>query len=199
MLAWSLDATRRARSVVAGVIAAPPSHLDAVAELVRGATGDAPPFEVVPGGESRSESVAAALEAVGTEVTLVHDAARPLVTPELIDAVVNDLTSEGCDGVVAATRATDTVKQASGVEVERTLDRSTLWAAQTPQAFRTAALRRAISSAKLAAEATDDAMLVEAMGGRVVLHESPPENIKVTTELELRIAALLLGDRRDRG
>jgi 2-C-methyl-D-erythritol 4-phosphate cytidylyltransferase len=199
MLAWSLDATRRARSVVAGVVAAPPSHLDAVAELVRGATGDPPAFEVVPGGESRSESVAAALEAVGTEVTLVHDAARPLVTPELIDAVVNDLTSEGCDGVVAATRATDTVKQASGIEVERTLDRSMLWAAQTPQAFRTAALRRAISSAKLAAEATDDAMLVEAMGGRVVLHESPPENLKVTTELELRIAALLLGDRRERG
>jgi 2-C-methyl-D-erythritol 4-phosphate cytidylyltransferase len=195
MLAWSLEALGRAQWIVAGVVAVPPSHLDQFAELVRAAGGGPAAFEVVPGGESRSESVATALDAVATEVTLVHDAARPLVTPELIDGVVEDLVSERCDGVVAAARATDTVKQASGRDVERTLDRATVWASQTPQAFRTAALREAHASADRSTEATDDAMLVEGLGGRVVLHEAPPGNLKVTTELDLRIAELLLGER----
>jgi 2-C-methyl-D-erythritol 4-phosphate cytidylyltransferase len=78
--------------------------------------------------------------------------------------------------------------------VERTLDRSTLWAAQTPQAFRTAALRSALESRALA-DATDDAMLVELQGGRVLLHEAPRENVKVTTQLELQVAELLLRGR----
>jgi 2-C-methyl-D-erythritol 4-phosphate cytidylyltransferase len=196
MLAWSLDAFARARAVVGGVVAAPPGQLDAVAELAGRSDreGEGMAFRVVSGGESRSESVAAGLAAVETEVTVVHDAARPLVTPELIDAVVEDLVSEGCEGVVAATRATDTVKQAAGREVERTLDRSTLWAAQTPQAFRTAALRSALESRALA-DATDDAMLVELQGGRVLLHEAPRENVKVTTQLELQVAELLLRGR----
>jgi 2-C-methyl-D-erythritol 4-phosphate cytidylyltransferase len=197
MLGWSLDAFARSRAVVAGVVAAPPGQLDAVAELAgRSARGEGgKTFRVVSGGESRSESVAAGLAAVETEVTVVHDAARPLVTPELIDAIVEELVSEGCEGVIAATRATDTVKQAAGREVERTLDRSTLWAAQTPQAFRTAALRRALDLSGELAEATDDAMLVERQGGRVLLHEAPPENVKVTTELDLQVAELLLRQR----
>jgi 2-C-methyl-D-erythritol 4-phosphate cytidylyltransferase len=157
---------------------------------------DAPtPFELVPGGESRSESVAAGLAAVETEFTVVHDAARPLVTAELIDAVVGELASEACDGVVAATRVTDTVKQATGRQIERTLDRSSLWAAQTPQAFRTAALRRALSSPEGLEEATDDSMLVERLGGRVLLFDAPPDNLKVTTEHDLRVADLLLRER----
>jgi 2-C-methyl-D-erythritol 4-phosphate cytidylyltransferase len=200
MLEWSLEAMGRARSIVAGVVAAPPSHLDEVAELVRGArAAELPEVEVVRGGDSRSESVAAALEAVGSELTLVHDAARPLVTAELIDGVVEDLAAASCDAVVAATPATDTIKQAAGREVERTLDRSTLWAAQTPQAFRTEALRRAIAAAERLEEATDEAMLVERLGGRVVLHDAQAENLKVTTELDLRIAELLLAERENRG
>ena len=83
--------------------------------------------------------------------------------------------------MVAAAPVTDTIKQvARGREVDRTLDRSALWAAQTPQAFRSEALREAHASTALLAQATDDAMLVERIGGRVVLHPAPAENLKVT-------------------
>jgi 2-C-methyl-D-erythritol 4-phosphate cytidylyltransferase len=152
---------------------------------------------VVAGGESRSESVAAALESIDAEVVVVHDAARPLVTAELIDAVIEDLLAdEDAGAVVAAAPVTDTIKQvARGMEVDRTLDRSSLWAAQTPQAFRADALREALASTELLAQATDDAMLVERLGGRVLLHEAPAENVKVTTALDLRVAELLLADR----
>ncbi len=152
--------------------------------------------EVVAGGASRSESVAAALEAVDPELVVVHDAARPLVTAELIDAVIDDLLADEAAGaVVAAAPVTDTIKEvARGMEVDRTLDRSSLWAAQTPQAFRAAALRDALASTELLAQATDDAMLIERLGGRVLLHEAPVTNIKVTTPLDLRIAELLLAE-----
>ena len=153
--------------------------------------------EVVSGGTSRSESVAAALEGIDAEVVVVHDAARPLVTPELIDAVVEALLGDDEAGAaVAASRVTDTIKQVvRGMEVDSTLDRSSLWAAQTPQAFRAAALREALESTELLAQATDDAMLVERLGGRVLLHEAPAQNVKVTTPLDLRVAELLLAER----
>jgi 2-C-methyl-D-erythritol 4-phosphate cytidylyltransferase len=149
---------------------------------------------VVAGGASRSESVAAALETIDAEVVVVHDAARPLVSAELIDAVIEDLLAdEKAGAVVAAAPVTDTIKEvARGLEVDRTLDRSSLWAAQTPQAFRAEALREAFASTELLAQATDDAMLIERLGGRVLLHEAPAENIKVTTPLDLRVAELLL-------
>jgi 2-C-methyl-D-erythritol 4-phosphate cytidylyltransferase len=167
------------------VVAVPAGHVDELSG------GD---HEVVAGGDSRSESVAAALEALDSDFVVVHDAARPLVTAELIDAVVDDLLAdEEAGAVVAASPVTDTIKQvARGMEVDRTLDRSSLWAAQTPQAFRAEALREALSSTALLAQATDDAMLVERLGGRVLLHEAPAHNIKVTTALDLRVAELLL-------
>ena len=149
---------------------------------------------MVAGGDSRSESVAAALETVDAEIVVVHDAARPLVTAELIDAVIDDLLADDDAGaVVAAAPVTDTIKEvARRMEVDRTLDRSSLWAAQTPQAFRAAVLREAFASTELLAQATDDAMLLERMGGRVLLHEAPAENLKVTTPLDLRVAELLV-------
>jgi 2-C-methyl-D-erythritol 4-phosphate cytidylyltransferase len=185
---WSLDAFREASSIAEIVVAAPPGEEDAVAE--RGVLA-------VTGGEHRSESVANAVELCGEEVVVVHDAARPLVTAELIDAVVDQLASDQeAAGVIAAARVTDTIKQASEAgEVRRTLDRDGLWAVQTPQAFRAGALREALSDLESLAEATDDAMLVERRGGRVLVHPSPPENIKVTTPLDLRVAGLLLRQR----
>ncbi len=154
-------------------------------------------MRVVSGGASRSESVAAAFEGIEAEVVVVHDAARPLVTPKLIDAVIEALLDDSDAGaVVAASPVTDTIKQvARGMEVDSTLDRSSLWAAQTPQAFRAEALREALDSTDLLAQATDDAMLIERLGGRVLLHEAPAQNIKVTTPLDLRVAELLLDDR----
>jgi len=121
----------------------------------------------------------------------VHDAARPLVTRELVEACIAAL-GEGFDGAVAAARASDTIKEAGDdMRVVRTLDRSRLWAIQTPQAFVADVLRRALDGGDLTS-ATDDAALVEAAGGSVRVVEAPPENIKVTSAVDLRFAELLL-------
>ena len=196
LVAWCLAAFAGSRSVSRAVVAAPPGHeqeLAAVAEVA------APLLEVVVvgGGPSRSHSVANALATVDSEVVVVHDAARPLVTPELIDRCVEQLDRFGCAGVVAAARATDTIKETdSGGRVIATLERSHLWAVQTPQAFQAAALRKALASASLE-HAYDDAQVVEAVGGEVRIVEAPRENLKVTTELDARVAGLLLTSRAE--
>jgi len=140
--------------------------------------------------------VRAALTAAGEgEWVVVHDAARPLVSPELFGSVLAAL--EGADCAVAAAQVTDTVKEAGpDHRVVATLDRSRLWAIQTPQAFRRDALERALDvGADVLAAATDDAWLVERAGGSVVVVPSTPANFKVTTPHDLRVAELLLRDR----
>jgi 2-C-methyl-D-erythritol 4-phosphate cytidylyltransferase len=151
----------------------------------------------VAGGDHRSESVANALGVTSAEIVVVHDAARPLVTPELIDAVVEELAAASeVSAVIAASQLTDTIKQASDSgQVERTIDRSGLWAVQTPQAFRADALRDALSDTAALPDATDDAMLVERRGGRVLIHATSPDNLKVTTPFDLRVAEQLLRER----
>jgi 2-C-methyl-D-erythritol 4-phosphate cytidylyltransferase len=151
----------------------------------------------VRGGAVRSASVRAALAAAAPDgdPVLVHDAARPLVTAAVIERVLAGL--DGVDGAVAAAPVADTVKQtgSDGI-VERTLDRGRLWAIQTPQAFRRAALERALDvDDELLAAATDDAWLVERIGGRVRVVEAPRENLKVTTAIDLRVAEGLLAER----
>jgi 2-C-methyl-D-erythritol 4-phosphate cytidylyltransferase len=147
----------------------------------------------VEGGASRSASVRNALAAAPEARTVVvHDAARPLVTEDLVESCLAALM--GVDGVTAAAPVSDTIKEAfPDGTVERTLDRSRLWAIQTPQVFRADALRRAldVSDAVLAA-ATDDASLVEAAGGSVRVLEWTAENFKVTTESDLARAEALL-------
>jgi 2-C-methyl-D-erythritol 4-phosphate cytidylyltransferase len=148
----------------------------------------------VAGGDSRSASVRNALEAAPeATVAVVHDAARPLVTRELVESCIAAL-EPGVDGAIAAAPMTDTVKEAApDGRVVRTLDRAALWAVQTPQVFRADVLRRALARDDLAlATVTDDASLVEELGGTVRVVEAPPENIKVTRESDLRIAATLL-------
>jgi 2-C-methyl-D-erythritol 4-phosphate cytidylyltransferase len=163
----------------------------------------------VTGGTSRTESVAAGLERVRTELVAVHDAARPLVTAELIDDLVAKLLDRpDAAAVIAAAPLTDTVKRAreprrskgdlprGDPTVAQTVSREHLWAAQTPQVFRTNALHDALGTDhKRISAATDEAMLVEEAGGEVLIHPSPPANLKVTTPLDLRIAELLLTDR----
>jgi len=147
----------------------------------------------VEGGPSRSASVRNALAAVPEARTVVvHDAARPLVTRELVEACVGALM--GVDGAIAAAPVTDTVKEAyPDGTVLRTLDRSRLWAVQTPQVFRAESLRRALDvDEALLAAATDDASLVEAAGGTIRLVEAPPGNFKVTTEGDLARAEAAL-------
>jgi 2-C-methyl-D-erythritol 4-phosphate cytidylyltransferase len=188
MLEWSLDAFRAANAIGEIVVAAPPGEDDRVAQ--HGVVA-------VAGGEHRSQSVANALALCAGDIVVVHDAARPLVTPSLIDAVVEELAAQvDVSGVVAATPVTDTIKQAmDGGLVERTLDRSGLWAVQTPQAFRAEALHEALADPDYLPAASDDAMLVERRGGRVLIHSAPPDNIKVTTPFDLRVAEMLLRER----
>jgi 2-C-methyl-D-erythritol 4-phosphate cytidylyltransferase len=168
VLDWALDAARdRAEGVV---LVVPPDR-----------AGDAEPgaSAVVAGAATRSGSVRAGLAAVPAEaeVLLVHDAARPLAPPELFDAVLAAVAA-GADGAVPGLPVTDTVKRVGpdGAVVE-TLDRGTLVTVQTPQAFRAAALRAAHAAG---GEASDDAALVEATGGRVVVVPGSPAAAKVT-------------------
>lgn len=147
----------------------------------------------VVGGPVRSDSVRRALAAAPeADVVVVHDAARPLLTRELVERCIAGL--EGYDGAVAAARVTDTVKEvdADG-RVQRTLDRATLWAIQTPQVFNAAVLRSALNVPLEALRtATDDASLIEDLGGSVRVVEAPPENFKVTSLSDLDRAARAL-------
>ena len=144
----------------------------------------------VPGGATRSDSVRAGLAAVppGTEIVVIHDSARPLASPLLFERVVAAVVA-GADGAVPAMPVTDTIKQVNGSTVSATLDRSTLVAVQTPQAFRIDVLRAAHASG---GEATDDAALVESIGGKVVTVAGDRRNLKVTTPDDLVVARALL-------
>jgi len=185
MLQWSIEALSAVDEVERIVVALPPG--------VRAPAGTIG----VPGGDARSQSVRAALREAGdADVVLVHDAARPMVTAELIRACLEALATHDCDAAIAATPVTDTIKESRGAEVVRTLDRSCLWAVQTPQVFTRQALERALDCAEEhLATATDDASLVESGGGTVRLVPAPRENMKVTTPLDLRVAELLLAER----
>jgi 2-C-methyl-D-erythritol 4-phosphate cytidylyltransferase len=138
----------------------------------------------VAGGETRSASVRAGLAAVPdeAEVICVHDAARPLADAGVYQRVI-DAIREGADGAVPAVPVSDTIKVvgADGVIVA-TPDRAMLVAVQTPQAFRAEVLRAAHAAG---GEATDDATLVEAMGGRVVTVPGDPRNRKITDRSDL--------------
>ncbi|HLM31803.1 MAG TPA: 2-C-methyl-D-erythritol 4-phosphate cytidylyltransferase [Solirubrobacterales bacterium] len=204
LIDWSLEALRASGAVDAVVIAAPPGHereLERLAGQRAGSLGEPGAFHpiVVTGGATRAASVGLALAETpaDAELCLVHDAARPLVVPTLIEALVDRLSAQPqAAGAIAAAPLTDTVKRADGDAVGETVDRSELWAAQTPQAFRTEILREAHSAdSELVAAATDDAMLVERLGGRVLIEPAPPENLKVTTRADLLLAELMLRER----
>jgi 2-C-methyl-D-erythritol 4-phosphate cytidylyltransferase len=183
MVEWSIAVLQAVAAVTEIVVALPPGIA-----APAGTVG-------VPGGSQRSHSVRAALAAAPhDDVVLVHDAARPLVTAELVTACLDAVA--GADAAIAATPVTDTIKECEGGRVTRTLDRSRLWAVQTPQVFRRDALERALAQDDhVVAAATDDAALVEALGGTVRIVPAPPENLKVTTALDLRVAELLLRER----
>jgi 2-C-methyl-D-erythritol 4-phosphate cytidylyltransferase len=190
LVEWSVLALQAVPRIDRIVVALPPDHLDAVPP---GATA-------VAGGVVRSQSVLNALRASGDgDPVVVHDAARPLATPELFTAALGELDRSGADAVIAGTPVSDTIKELAvdGQTVHRTLDRSRLWAVQTPQVFRRAVLERALggASGELLTAATDDAWLVEQVGGTVRVVDGGPRNIKVTTETDLRLAELLLAAR----
>jgi 2-C-methyl-D-erythritol 4-phosphate cytidylyltransferase len=155
---------------------------------------------VVTGGPTRADSVRCGLAAVPADaaVIVVHDAARPLASPHLFAAVVAAVTAGGADGAVPGVPPSDTIKvvDESG-RVATTLDRATLVAVQTPQAFRAALLRHAHDGGRAGASnsATDDAMLVETLGGTVQVVPGEPDNLKITDPGDLGAAERLLAAR----
>jgi 2-C-methyl-D-erythritol 4-phosphate cytidylyltransferase len=184
LVQWSIDALTRVEGMERIVLALP--------------AGTRAPSGViaVDGGVVRSDSVRRALDAAGPgDPVLVHDAARPLLTAELAAAVIAALADDhSADAAIAAAPVTDTVKRVDETgRVIETLDRAELWAVQTPQVFRRAALERALDvPLEVLAAATDDAWLIERAGGRVVVVRAGAENLKVTTPLDLQVAELLL-------
>lgn len=196
MVVWSVEAMIASPSITQVIVTAPPGS----EPEMRSATmlGSAAPVRMLTGGASRSASVANALARVETELVVIHDAARPLIKPTTIEAALAALAADPeAAGLVVAAPVADTLKQAGdGGRVERTVARDGLWAIQTPQVFRTKALREALDVGPEAlAAATDDAGLVEAAGGTILIHASDELNPKVTTPSDLAMIELVLAAR----
>jgi 2-C-methyl-D-erythritol 4-phosphate cytidylyltransferase len=180
LLAESLGRLEDSDWVDAIVVAAPPGW-EEPAILLAEELGAGKVSACVTGGETRVDSVRAGVAEVGDDaaVLLIHDAARPLLSDEVLERVLAPL-SEGWDGVVPALPVADTIKRVRGAEVLETLPRHELAAVQTPQAFVAAVLRSALASSSLSPGAPDCASLVEAQGGRVCTVEGDRRLLKVT-------------------
>ena len=176
---------------IEGIVVAAPPEWEEPCILVAEEVAAGKVAKAVTGGPTRSESVRAALAEVpeAATVVLVHDAARPLVTDEVIERAVAAL-GDGWDGAVPTLPIADTVKRVDGEAVAETIDREGLVTAQTPQAFVAPVLRDAFSSLQqTVTKSTDCASLVEANGGRVRAVEGDPRLLKVTTPADLELVA----------
>lgn len=192
MLAWTLEALEKTEPIGEIVLVVHPSDLTTAKRLVR-RHRFRKVTKVVAGGKTRSASVFHGLQAVSpdSQWVMVHDGARPLVTPDLFRATIQG--ARRFNAAIAAVPVVPTVKQAIRGWVQGTLDRGHLWAVQTPQVFRRDVLKRAYAKARAnGVTATDDAALVEALGQRVRIVMGSERNIKVTTPEDLLIAETLL-------
>ncbi len=200
VLVHALEAFDLAQSIDRVVLVTPPDEEDRYREQAASVFGIRKVVGVVPGGAERQDSVSEGLRAVGedAEVVAIHDAARPLIRPEEIDAVVAEARASGA--AVLGTPVTDTVKEVADGEVRKTLDRSVLWQVQTPQAFRADVIRGAHAQAATDGFlGTDDTALVERMGGTVKVVAGRSDNLKITTPGDLALAEQVLGRRRQTG
>ena len=190
LLAESVDRLDRCPWVDAIVIAAAPGWEEPTILLAEEVVATKV-VSCVTGGATRAESVRAAVNDVAEDalVVLVHDAARPLVTDEVVERLLQPL-SEGYDGVVPVVPVPDTLKRVSGDVVVETVPRDDVVAAQTPQAFLAPALRRGLDGDL--AGVTDCASLVERSGGRVAVVDGDPRLLKVTTKDDLALVEALL-------
>jgi 2-C-methyl-D-erythritol 4-phosphate cytidylyltransferase len=191
LLATVVERLDRSGWIDAIVIAAPPGW-EEPAILVAEEVGAGKVGSAVTGGATRAESVRAAVAEIPGDAAaiVVHDAARPFVTDEVLERVLAPL-GEGWEGAVPALPPADTIKRVRGDEVIETIDRDELVAAQTPQAFRADVLRTALGG-DVAAAATDCASLVEAANGRVRVVPGDPLLFKVTSETDLALAERLV-------
>jgi 2-C-methyl-D-erythritol 4-phosphate cytidylyltransferase len=195
MLSYSLATIRQINSIEELVIPVPEGFENAARAEVA-ATSLSIPVKITVGGTERQDSVRIALELTSaeSELVIVHDAARPLATPEIFEACLSAASRAGA--AIAAIPVSDTLKRVTDRTITATIARAGLWQAQTPQAFRRAVLvaahQRAVRE-KIAA--TDDADLVERTGTSVEVVEASTTNIKITTPSDLAIAEAILAAR----
>lgn len=198
MLQYSLEVLAAAEAAAATIVVVPQLSIGDIEAWLAELSPAIEVQAIVPGGATRQESVRLGLEAVGrrTDLVLCHDAARPLATPELFRRVLQGV--EGAEGCVPVVPSPDTVKLVRSGRVTRTVPRDEVGLAQTPQAFAFSVLREAHRRAlREGVQATDDAMLVEVDGHRVVAVEGEISNFKVTTPEDLRRAEQILAARAE--
>ena len=193
VLAYSLQAFEQCPLIDGIIVVARKDRVEAARGLVQ-MFGFSKVRKVVAGGATRQASVMIGMAELGDDVKIVavHDGARPCVTSALIEETIKS--AKKCGSGVAAVKLTDTIKEvARGTLVTQTVDRSKLWAVQTPQTFRTDWLKKAYAQTwKKKQEVTDDASAVEMMGEAVHLVPSARSNIKITTPEDLFLAAMIL-------
>jgi 2-C-methyl-D-erythritol 4-phosphate cytidylyltransferase len=196
LLAWTLLAAEAAHDIGwIGIIGQPADQSDFKAILAELSLSK--PVQLISGGETRQESVYNGLQGLPAEAerVLIHDGARCLATPQLLDRCAAALLQ--CPGLIAAVPVKDTIKvvDETGV-IQDTPDRQHLWAAQTPQGFEVKLLKQCHEQGrKLAWEVTDDAALFERCGLPVNIVEGEETNLKVTTPVDLAIAEFILRQR----
>jgi len=198
LLAWTLLAAEAARDIswigIIGQVADQADFKDILAQMSL-----SKPVQLIPGGETRQESVYNGLQALPAEAerVLIHDGARCLATPQLLDRCATVLLD--CPGLIAAVPVKDTIKvvNETGI-IQDTPDRRQLWAAQTPQGFDVLLLKQCHEQGRsLGWEVTDDAALFERCGLPVRIVEGEETNLKVTTPVDLAIAEFILRQRLD--
>ena len=190
LIAWSLAALGAAESVRGVAIVGREELVGALEAIGREVLGEAL-VAVAPGGERRRDSVEAGLRAVASEYVAIHDGARPLVTPALIDACVAE--AEKAAGAILAGPVTDTIKEVEGEAIVASPERGRLRAAQTPQVVRREAWLEAAALSD--GDETDDAAMLARAGLEVRVVEGDPANLKVTRPIDLVLAEALLRER----
>lgn len=197
VLAYSIDAFEQSESINEIVLVAGEHTESAMQHLVSSGNWRKV-TRVVRGGTSRKESTARGVDAVSmdADVILVHDGARPLIQPAQIDACVSAARDYG--GAIIAAPVTDTIKRVHNQQIESTIDRSDLWAAQTPQGFPAAKLRQMMrNAAQSDSLVTDEASLAELSGEVVHIVPGDASNLKITHPIDLVVAEALLRARKD--
>jgi 2-C-methyl-D-erythritol 4-phosphate cytidylyltransferase len=202
LLAHAVEAMEANQCTTAVVVVSHPDALEATAKLLAD-EGLAKVTALVAGGPTRQASVAAGLRALppGPGYVVVHDAARPLVAPGAVDRMLELLLEAGLAGVVPGVPVIDTIRRVDDAQRSTGIvDREQLRSMQTPQLFVREVLERAYRLARRdGVQATDEAALVELAGHQVQVVPGDPENLKVTTPLDLAVAETLLARRRGSG
>lgn len=186
ILSWALDAFAPF-AFARIVVAAPPDRVDDVARILEGRALS------VPGGKTRSESVRRGFDALTPregDIVLVHDAARPLIAAQEVEAVLR--AAEQTGAAIAAVPLVDTIKKVEAGRILTTIDREGLFGAATPQAFRADLLRRALATRR---ETTDEAALCEGLGIPVAVVPVSRLSFKITTPEDLEVAEAILRSR----